>query len=78
MDDHAERAAASASEAHADGRTIFVWTFGSSLSTKGELSPLADQIEAIEAVGWSLERFSTALSPSFVKELIATCVFRRS
>jgi hypothetical protein len=78
MDDHAERAAASASEAHADGRTIFVWTFGSSLLTKGELSPLADQIEAIEAVGWSLERFSTALSPSFVKELIATCVFRRS
>jgi hypothetical protein len=50
MDDHAERAAASASEAHADGRTIFVWTFGSSLLTKGELSPLADQIEAIEAV----------------------------
>jgi hypothetical protein len=78
MSDHAERAAASATEAHADSDSIFVWTFGSSLAAKGELSPLAEQIEAIEAVGWRLERFSTALSPSFVKELIATCVFRRS
>jgi hypothetical protein len=59
-----------AASAITEGRSIFVWT--------AKADDLAPQIEAIEAAGWRLDQFSTALSPSLGKVLLATCVFRRS
>jgi hypothetical protein len=74
----AEQAAGSANEAAAAGQRIFVWSYRTSFSRANGLAPVAEQIEAIEAVGWHLEHFSTSISPSFAKELVATCVFRRA
>lgn len=64
-----EDAAEAATSAIADGRSILVWT--------SQADDAALQIEAIEAAGWRLDQFSTALSPSLGKVLLATCVFRR-
>ena len=62
-------ASAAAASALADGRSILVWT--------SKVEDVALQIEAIEAAGWRLDQFSTALSPSMGKVLLATCLFRR-
>jgi hypothetical protein len=39
---------------------------------------LSEVITAVESVGWKLDHFSTSLSPSFAKTLLATCIFRPS
>jgi hypothetical protein len=64
-----EDADVAARSAISDGRSILVWT--------AKADDVAAQIEAIEAAGWRLDQFSTALSPSLAKVLLATCVFRR-
>ena len=63
-------AATAATSAIADGRSILVWT--------SKADDVALDIEAVEAAGWRLDQFSTALSPSLGKVLLATCVFRRA
>lgn len=65
-----EDAGTAAASAISDGRSIFVWT--------AKAEDVAPQIEAIEAAGWRLDHFSTALSPSLGKTLLATCLFRRA
>jgi hypothetical protein len=64
-----EDADVAARSAISDGRSILVWT--------AKADDVAAQIEAIEAAGWRLDQFSTALSPSLAKVLLATCDSRR-
>ncbi|MGW1617743.1 hypothetical protein [Streptomyces sp. NPDC002172] len=80
-DAKANKATEEARKAYANGRTILAYKFieaNSSSKTTAPMSGIGEQIEAVEAEGWYLDKMAASESKTLGGERVhLACIFRR-